>query len=137
MLPLPRREITSEDEALDWWENDVATFFDSVGSQVCASALVRTIVDDLRTIRKAYFDATLSLTEAADETGYSTKQVGRWVRDGKVANVGTLARPRVKRADIMSHKKALALPRRPDLRISGTAQDIARSVANSNRSGDG
>lgn len=131
MLPLPRTEVLDEDAALDWWESQVAPFYERMHATVDAAALTRTIVADLRSIREATSSATLSLTEAAAESGYSSKQIGRWVKDGKIPNVGTPARPRVKRADIMCHKKAQTLPGRPDMCIVGSAQDIARSVVNS------
>jgi hypothetical protein len=130
MLPFPRPDISDEDAVLGYWEA-AAEWYASMHATVDGAALTRHIIADLRAIRQTTLEATLSLTEAAGETGYSTKQVSRWVRDGKIANVGTPARPRVKRADILSHKKPQPLPSRPEMRIVGTAQDIARAVVNS------
>ncbi len=130
MIPFPSEQIHDEDSALDWWEQKFAAACESMGVQVNAAALVRNLVASLRDIRGASLDATLSLTEAASETGYSTKQVSRWVHSGKIENVGTSTAPRVRRRDIIAHRKTMPLPARPSVAIVATAQDIARSVAN-------
>ena len=132
MIPFPAQEIHDEDEALDWWEHEFAEGCEAIGVQVNAAALVRSLVGSLRRIRNATDSAPLSLTAAADEVGYSAKQVGRWIKDGKIENVGSPNSPRVRRGDIRNRKKAL-LPGRSPMRIVESAQDIARSVANSQR----
>lgn len=131
MIAFPRSEIHTEEDALDWWEGKFAAGCEELEVQVSAAALVRSMVASIREIRRASLDATLSLSQAAGESGYSSKQIGRWIRAGKLANVGTAERPRVRRADVLAHKKTLVLPRRPNVRIVESAQDIARSVANS------
>ena len=40
-------------------------------------------------------EATLTLTDAARETGYSTGHLGRLVRDGKIPNAGRPGAPRI------------------------------------------
>jgi hypothetical protein len=130
MLPFPAEQIHDEDAALDWWENDFAQFCESLGVQLEGAVLARKFVASIRNIRNASLDALLTVTQAARETGYSTRQVSRWLKDGKVANLGTDTAPRVRRGDVISHKKT-SLPRRSPIRIMDTAQDIARSVANS------
>lgn len=132
MIAFPRETITDEDAALDWWERKFAVACEELGVQVNAAALVRNLVSCLREIRRASLDRTLSLTEAANEIGFSAKQVGRWVRGGKVENVGTSTAPRVRRGDIINRRKK-PLPQPSPVRIVDTAQDIARSVANSER----
>jgi hypothetical protein len=130
MLPFPADQIHDEDMALDWWENDFAHFCESLGVQLDGAALARKFVASIRNIRSASLDALLTVTQAARETGYSSRQVSRWLKDGKVQNLGTDTGPRVRRGDVISHKKC-SLPRRSPIRIMETAQDIARSVANS------
>ena len=130
MIPFPAEEIHDEDAALDWWENQFARSCESLGGQVNAAALARSLVTSIRDIRSASLDARLTVTEAARETGYSARQIRRWLKDGKIQNLGTDTAPRVRRGDVISHKKC-SLPRRSPNRIMETAQDIARSVANS------
>jgi hypothetical protein len=132
MFPFPRHEITDEDAALDWWEQKFAASCSELGVYADAAALVRNVVSTLREIRQASLDRTLSLTEAAQETGYSPKQVGRWVRSGQIENAGSNTAPRVRRRDLI-HRRKRPLPRPSPVRIVESAQDIARSVANSHR----
>jgi len=132
MFPFPRDEITDEDAALDWWDQTFAASCAELGVHADAAALVRNIVSSLREIREAALDRTLSLTEAAQETGYSPKQVGRWVRSGQIENAGTRISPRVRRRDLL-HRRKHALPSPSSVHIVESAQDIARSVANSTK----
>jgi hypothetical protein len=135
MIPFPAGDIHDEDQALDWWEHKFAAGCEAMGVQVNAATLARSLVGSLREIRDASLSARLSLTDAAAETGYSAKQIGRWVKEGKIENVGSPGSPKVKRGDLQSRKKTL-LPKRPPVRIVESAQDIARSVANSDRRTD-
>ena len=132
MFQFPRGEISDEDAALDWWEQKFAASCAEMSVHADAAALVRNVVSSLREIRQASLDRTLSLTEAAQETGYSPKQVGRWVRSGQIENAGTRFAPRVRRRDLL-HRRKHPLPSPSPVRIVASAQDIARSVANSRR----
>lgn len=82
MIPFPADEIHDEEGALDWWEQTFAASCESMGVQVNAAALVRSLVASLREIRSASLEAHITLTAAAIETGYSAKQVSRWVIGG-------------------------------------------------------
>jgi hypothetical protein len=126
----PGDEITDEDAALDWWEHTFATSCAEMGVHADAAALVLSVVSSLREIRQASLGRTLSLTEAAQETGYSPKQVGRWVRSGQIENAGSNTAPRVRRRDLL-HRRKHPLPRSSPVHIVESAQNIARSVANS------
>ncbi len=126
MLPFPADQIHDEDAALDWWENEFAHTCESLGGQLDGAALVRALVASIRTIRSESLEARLTLTEAARETGYSTRQVRRWIKEGKIPNRGTDTSPRVRRGDAISHKKT-SLPRRSPIRIMDTAQSVANS----------
>jgi len=129
----PRNEIFDEETALDWWEQTFAPNCEAMGAQVNAAVLVRILVGSLREIRNASLDVPLSLSAAANETGYSAKQVGRWVKTGKVLNVGSATIPRVRRGDILSYRKPQDLPSVERPNMVPTAQDIARSVVNSRK----
>ncbi len=137
MIPFPAYRIHDEDSALAWWDHEFADCCESLSGHVDGAALVRRVVGSIRDIRSASLNARLTVSEAARETGYCARQVRRWLKDGKIPNLGTDTAPRVRRGDVVSHKKC-SLPRRSPIRIMETAQDIARSVANSkSRSGDG
>lgn len=128
----PRDVIADEDAALDWWEHQFAASCAELSVHADAAALVRCVVSSLREIRQASFDQTVSLAEAARETGYSPKQVGRWVRSGQIENAGSTIAPRVRRRDLAQRRKRPLPPPSP-VRIVESAQDIARSVANSTK----
>jgi hypothetical protein len=130
MLRFPTDQIHDEETALDWWENEFVPFCESLGGHFDSALLVRMFVASIREIRSTSLDKLLTITQAARETGYSARQVRRWLKDGKILNLGSDASPRVRRGDVISHKKT-SLPRRSPIRIMDTAQDIARSVANS------
>lgn len=49
---------------------------------------------------QAYRDEELTIPEAADESGYSYRQVYRWVKDGRVPAVGPPGRQRIRRVDL-------------------------------------
>jgi transposase-like protein len=137
MIPFPADEIHDEDSALAWWDQEFADCCESLSGHVDGAALVRIVVGSIRDIRSASLNARLTVSEAARETGYCARQVRRWLKDGKILNLGTDTAPRVRRGDLISHKKC-SLPLRSQIRIMETAQDIARSVANSkSRNGDG
>jgi hypothetical protein len=130
MLRFPADQIHDEEGALDWWENEFAPFCEVLRGHFDGALLARMFVASIRDIRSASLDELITVTDAARETGYSARQVRRWLKEGKISNHGSEASPRVRRGDVISHKKTF-LPRRSPIRIMDTAQDIARSVANS------
>ncbi len=130
MLRFPSDQIHDEEGALDWWENEFAPFCESLRGHFDSASLVRMLVASIREIRSASLEELITIAEAARETGYSARQVRRWLKEAKIANRGSEASPRVRRGDVISHKK-ISLPHRSPIRIMDTAQDIARSVANS------
>ena len=84
---------------------------------------------DLEATLQELDETTLSLTDAARESGYSADHLGRLVRDGKIPNAGRPGAPRI----ALSHlprKTGAATPRlaaKPSLRAVSTAQ-IVQSV---------
>src|SRR5438045_4584127 len=124
MIPFPADRIHDEDTALDWWENECASWCDSLEGHVSAGALIRSIVSSLRSIRSESQSAKLTVTQAARETGYSTKQIRRWLKQGKITDVGEAGVPRIRRGEILGHKKP-TLPVPSPIRIMASAQDIA------------
>jgi hypothetical protein len=105
MIPFPTEHIHDEDQALDWWEHKFAAGCDAMGVQVNAAALVRDLVSSLRTIRESSLDEPLSLTEAANRTGYSADHIGRLVREGTLPNAGRKHAPKVRARDLVVQLK--------------------------------
>ncbi len=91
--------------------------------------LLARCADELEEALRASDDASLTLTEAARVSGYSTDHLRRELREGHIPNAGRKHAPRIRRGD---------LPRKPghgsDLTLalsrSPSAVQIARSVVN-------
>jgi len=110
MIPFPADEIHDEDSALSLWDQEFADCCESLSGHVDGAALVRIVVGSIRDIRSASLNARLTVSEAARETGYCARQVRRWLKDGKILNLGTDTAPRVRRGDLISHKKMFLAP---------------------------
>ena len=85
--------------------------------------------DDLEATLQELDETTLSLVEAARESGYSADHLGRLVRDGKIPNAGRPGAPRIARRHLprkATVDKSCLASRRP-LRNLPTAQ-IVQSV---------
>ena len=63
---------------------------------------------DLEATLQELDETTLSLVEAARESGYSADHLGRLVRDGKIPNAGRSGAPRIARRHLP--RKAAAEP---------------------------
>jgi hypothetical protein len=124
MLPFPRDEIRTEEEALDWWEKKFAAGCESMNMQADAASLVRSLVSSLREIRDAA-QRPLTLLEAARMSGYTSDHLARLIRAGKVTNAGRKNAPRILERD---------LPRRPRVAGSGSKAYDTASDARSLRS---
>ena len=65
--------------------------------------------EDLESTLRERDETTLSIVEAARESGYSADHLGRLVRDGKIPNAGRPGAPRIARVHLP--RKASAEPR--------------------------
>ena len=65
---------------------------------------------ELETTLRERDETTLSLTEAARESGYSADHLGRLVRDGKIPNTGRPGAPRIARLHLPRKTQAPATP---------------------------
>ena len=93
----------------------------AVALEACAAQLEATL--------KERDEATLSLTDAARESGYSADHLGRLVRDGKIPNAGRPGAPRIALRHL-PRKTGAAIPRlaaKPPFREISNAQ-IVQSV---------
>ncbi len=62
--------------------------------------------NELEEALRTYSDEVLSLTQAADESGYSTEHLRRLVRDGRIPNAGRKNAPKVRRGDVPKRPKS-------------------------------
>ena len=69
---------------------------------------------ELETTLRERDETTLSLTDAARESGYSADHLGRLVRDGKIPNVGRPGAPRIARRHL-PRKRMAQVPANPPL----------------------
>ncbi len=74
------------------------------GGRALATALER-CADELEGTIQERDETTLSLTDAARESGYSREHLGRLVRDGKIPNAGRPGAPRVERRHLPRKRK--------------------------------
>ncbi len=79
------------------------------GSETAALVL-DLCAEDLETTIRDRDETTLSLVEAARESGYSREHLGRLVRDGKIPNAGRLNAPRIARIHLPRKATAPAVP---------------------------
>ena len=78
-------------------------------------------------------DTTLTLTEAARESGYSREHLGRLVRDGKIPNAGRPGAPRIARRHLPLKRQNPDSPAGPRLahelgRRQVSSRGIVRSI---------
>jgi len=96
------------------WERQAAEF-EVFDAQVSGGALCRAVLKDLELVRAAEDDRALSLTEAAQHSGYSKAHLARLVQDGKLTTLrppGSRGRLSFRQAD---------LPRKPGSRHRSSA----------------
>ena len=88
------------------------------GSEPPAIALER-CATELETTLVERDETTLSLVEAARESGYSADHLGRLVRDGRIPNAGRPGAPRIARVHLPRKASAPPEPRLAEKRRSG------------------
>ena len=82
------RQWRDEAETLRRYGSDPS----AVALEACASALEEAVSHEA--------EAPLTLTEAAERSGYSAEHLGRLVRDGKIPNAGRSGAPRIAGRDL-------------------------------------
>lgn len=76
--------------------------------QVDGAALAGEIVADLEKIAASNGDDELTLTAAANLSGYSTDHLSRLIREGSIPNAGRKGSPRIRRSDLPIRPKGIA-----------------------------
>ena len=94
------------DELLDRWHSE-AELFRRRGQPHLAD-LAESYATDLSAAVREFRLATLTLAEAAAETGLKYDTIQKKVANGEVANVGRRGAPRVRRCDLLSDELLLA-----------------------------
>lgn len=90
--------------------------------------------DELLEARRSESVETLSLTEAAERSGYSREHLGRLVRAGTIPNAGRPNAPRIRTSDL-PHKATSLLPGNTGAQIGQTSKrQIVRSLVASDGS---
>ena len=88
--------------------------------------------DELEATVRERDETTLTLTDAARESGYTREHLGRLVRDGKIPNAGRPGAPRIARRHLpRKHRdqESLAIP--PLARMRGRRQVSGRGIVRS------
>ena len=93
--------------------------------------LLRDVADELEESVRDWEGETLTLTEAAAETGYSRDQLGRLLRDGKIPNAGRQKAPRILRRDLP--RKAGAVAHDSPVQHSSRTQIVQSVIAKEGR----
>lgn len=123
MLPLADalRDLTAR------WTEDAARL-EAYGATAQAKALQRAADDVLATLATLETD-TLTLADAARESGYTADHLGRLVRRGEIENVGRPHAPRIRRSDLPRKASAKLLREHPTHASMDTRRRIARAIS--------
>jgi len=131
---MPTKEIPSLQFAehlaarLEQWRREAKELSERY-SQPALASLTLTHVDEIEHDLATLADEPLSLKDAAAVSGYSADHLGRLVKAGTLENVGTVARPKVRRGDLPTKCRKEDL-RESETRLSlgSTRMQIARAV---------
>lgn len=77
-----------------------------LGSMVRADEIIADLLADFHELRVSTDAITLSLKDAATETGYHPGSIARMIKSKKVRNYGTVHRPRVRVAELPRKARA-------------------------------
>ena len=113
----------------------VRTTLAETGALVDGAKLLDRVLADAEALFATEEGETLSLGQAAAESGYSRDHIARLIRGGAIPNAGRPRSPRVRRADLPLKPSRLpnATPR-PQL-LGADPEQIARSVVTSHTRG--
>lgn len=117
-------------EFLEKWSAEAETL-KRRGALVDGAALLAEVLGDFAAVTRSNADETLSLQEAARESGYSPDHLGRLLRDGKLPNAGRPNAPRIRRRDLPRKPTALRPDRPPVSLLGATPGQIAWAVVTS------
>ena len=122
------------DEIVERWiaRRDVAK---SLGAFVDGVRVCDELLRDLDALRRASDGELLSLTDAAERSGYSREHLGRLVRAGRIPNAGRPNAPKIRVADLPRKAGYLLHDPRPrDIEDTSTRHIVRSIVTLSKRS---
>ena len=102
-----------------------------LGALVDPTKLLDDVLADAEALFRSEERAVLTLTEAAQESGYSAGHLGRLVRSGMILNVGRPNAPKIRRADLPRKATRLRRTGTPANLVGATPGQIARAVVTS------
>jgi len=102
------------------------------GALVDGAKLLDRVLADFDAMSASEDAETLTLAEAAPESGYSRDHLARLVRAGALPNAGRRGAPRLRRKDLPRKATALRPVRHPTI----SRMQIARSVVHSDKETD-
>jgi hypothetical protein len=100
-----------------------------LGVLVAGATVAAEVLDDLHTLVVEATSELLTLTAAAQESGYSVRQLRRLVRHGTIPNVGRPHAPKLRRCDLPRKPVALRIAP-PEDNFETARGRIAKSVIN-------
>jgi hypothetical protein len=117
------------DDIVERWmaRRDVAK---SLGGLVDGARLCDEVLRDLEDLRRVSDGAILSLTDAAERSGYSREHLGRLVRAGRIPNAGRPNAPKIRIGDLPRKPGYLLRDPWPDDIASASTGQIVRSIVN-------
>src|SRR5260370_5738208 len=117
------------DDIVERWmaRRDVAK---SLGGLVDGARLCDEVLRDLEDLRRVSDGAILSLTDAAERSGYSREHLGRLVRAGRIPNAGRPHAPESPIRDLPPKPGYLLRDPWPDDIASASTRQIVRSIVN-------
>lgn len=117
----------THDDIIARWEARLAEWR-QFKSQVDGAKVCEEVLEDFRAWQDAEENQLISLTDAARSSGYSREHLGRLVREGKIANHGSVQRPLVRRADLPTKPGHLPGSEEDDEFTTSSKRQIVRSV---------
>jgi hypothetical protein len=122
------------DELRALWENRRKDYA-RTRAMVSGEVIAEEVLHDLATLCQREDNEAITLQEASVWSGYSSRHIGRLIREGKLDNVGRPNAPRVRRGQLPMKPGRLTSARDPFI-LKSKAQ-IARSIVHPMRSNDG
>ena len=104
-----------------------------LGSLVNPSRLITEILADAESAFRDEHLRSLTLTEAAKESGYSPGHLGRLVREGLLPNAGRPNAPRIRSADLPRKAGRLRVSPSAAKLVGARPGQIARAVVTSSK----
>ena len=106
-------------DLLERWRSE-ADAYERDGALVRGDALLRRVADELEAAWREYEAEELTISQAAEESGYSESHLYQMLSEKKIPNAGGPGSPRILRKD---------LPRKPAQGYAGKGEEFASKIA--------